>query len=519
LTRLWIVIVIAFLCVAPAARADPPRIDPRAAQEAQQLLPLIAGVGNFRVIEASSQGFQLGLIDSSPHPVGMLHLVRGPSQHVPRFRSRTYSMEISNFSPDLRVTERLVRAAWLIADHDGGASENTRVRQPIWDLDLQRNVTLALVVLALLLGALRRGKVSWELRLPHLLPALIQVAIFAYWSLYWPAVRDHIPSMALQLVMAVAADAVFSFARLGSWRIGASPLPVVLSMNLFVWFDPHGVVISILVAFATKALLHRAGRHVLNPSAIGLAAAGLVSYLAPGFIHVGGLFHMMNLSPNMAELMVLLAILPQTRFRILPISIAAVVALRLADNPAVLRPPMILAVALLATDPSTIPKTDAGKVLFGLLLGFGVVVSSWVFRRVGLTDDFAKVVPIPLANALVPQLDQLGNAIVSMVRTVLERVVRMKTAREASLLQQPIPNVVFVVLWLLITVTPLHDEKPHSFEPSLHWNLGTPLVMRDADDVPRCARNPVFCRPFTFAQELSLWRHPRPAARRTAPPQ
>ena len=55
---------------------------------------------------------------------------------------------------------------------------------------------------------------------------------------------------------------------------------------------------------------------------------------------------------------------------------------------------------------------------------------------------------------------------------------------------------------------------PLDFEPALHWNWGTPLVVRDADDVPRCASNPVFCKPFMFAQEVALWREraraPRP---------
>jgi hypothetical protein len=70
----------------------------------------------------------------------------------------------------------------------------------------------------------------------------------------------------------------------------------------------------------------------------------------------------------------------------------------------------------------------------------------------------------------------------------------------------PVPNAVFVACWLGLVVPRLWVEKPWDFEPALHWNYGTPLVVRDADDVPRCPSNPVFCRPFTVGQELELWR-------------
>jgi hypothetical protein len=507
LARLWVVVLVAFLFAIPEARANPPAgIEQGSRAEGERLLSLVDVSGRFRLVEATPQGFALALDDGSGRSPGVLRLQRGGGDHMPRFRSRSFSMQVSNFSPDLGVTEQLIRAARVIAAQDGGASENPWVRQPSWDLALVRNIALALAALAVVLAVWRGGRVTWEVRLPHLIPAFIQATLFVYWSLYWPPVRDHAPSILLQIAMAFAADAAFSFARFGSWRVGASPLPVVLSTNLFVWFDPHGVIIGILVAFASKALYRRDGRHVLNPSATGLSVAGLISYVAPGFITVGGLFHMMNMAPNMAELMVLLAIVPQTRFRILPLSIAAVFALRLTDNPAVLRPPIILAVALLATDPSTIPKTDSGKVLFGLLLGFGIVAFSAAMRSRGMTDDFAKVLPIPLANILAPHLDRVGAMIVTPAQGALQRGWDRLAGRGGLLFQRPVPNLVFVIVWLLITITPLRQEKPASFEPALHWNLGTPLVVRDADDVPRCASNPVFCQPFTFAQELALWR-------------
>jgi hypothetical protein len=70
-----------------------------------------------------------------------------------------------------------------------------------------------------------------------------------------------------------------------------------------------------------------------------------------------------------------------------------------------------------------------------------------------------------------------------------------------------------VASWLVLCLVLLIGEKPRDFEPSLHWTWGTPLVVRDADDVPRCASNPAFCRPFAFHTEIGLWlNRPKSAA-------
>ena len=511
MARLWLLILVV-LFAAPAAWADPPEgVNPEFAAEGQRLAALVTAQGHFRLTQATSQEFVLTLDDEDGRTAGMLHVGRDDPERSPRARSEHYTYEVSNFTPDNRVTDALIHAAGVLAAHDGGMSENPHPRQPVPDLGILKQATAALAAFAVVLGVLRRGKVSWEIRLPHLIPATVQVIVFAYWSLYSPAVRDHVPSLVLQVAMGFAADAAFSFLRFGSWRFGSSPLPVVLSSNLFVWLDPHGVMLCILAAFATKTFVRRQGRHVLNPSAIGLSVAGAVSYLWRGSVHVGGLFHTLSLAPNMAELMVLIAMVPQSRFRILPISITAVLVLRMLDNPTVLRPPMVLAVALLATDPSTIPQTDGGKVLFGAFVAVALVYASIFLRGLGFTDDFAKVFPVPVANLLVPLFDGVALFVAARIAKVWGHV----TARVDALAplgrwaSRPLPNLVFMALWLGITLAPLRAEKPRSFEPTLHWNLGTPLVVRDADDVPRCDRNPVFCEPFTFVQELALWRRAR----------
>ena len=78
--------------------------------------------------------------------------------------------------------------------------------------------------------------------------------------------------------------------------------------------------------------------------------------------------------------------------------------------------------------------------------------------------------------------------------------------RFESLTRTPLPNAVFVCCWLFIVVLGMGKDKPRLFEPSIHWTSGTPLVVRDADDVPRCGNNPTICKPFSFVSEWELWR-------------
>ncbi|MGH7436863.1 MAG: hypothetical protein ACRENE_14410 [Polyangiaceae bacterium] len=502
--------------VATAAAPESPAI------VANQVLaivePTTRGLGTFRVESTAENEFWLGLsrVRDGQH-VGDMRVFRSRTDKEHRFRTKSFSIEIGNTAPDDWIVNYEIRAAWAIAEHDDG-SWATRVigNAPMVSPELGW-ATMAVVLVAVLIAKLRRNRVSWEVRLPHLLPAAIQVALYAYWSVYWPDVRDHVPSLVLQLVMSFAIDAAFAFARFGSWRIGASPLPIVLSANLFAWFHTPGILITLVTAFATKTFLRRNGRHVLNPSAAGLTLAGLFATLTPNLVHFGGVFHTMNASPNMAELLIVLALIPQLRFRIVPVTIGGLLALRFFENPNIARPALLLSIVLLATDPATIPGTDVGKLLFGAFIGVGINYTSLALRWVGSADDFSKVMAIPFANALVPAFDRVGTAVatyasgwvarVDPLKAALGRIGTWKTSKSAG--GPPIwaiPNVALVAVWLLLILPKFGDDKVRAFEPAIYWNWGTPLVHRDADDVPRRESNPIFCKPFSFLAELAAWR-------------
>ena len=345
-------------------------------------------------------------------------------------------------------------------------------------------------LVALIVMILRRTRVSWTLRLTHLLPATIQAILFAYWALYWPGVAGRIESIALQLLLAYAIDATVASLGAREWKVGAGPIPIVLSSNLFAWFSPIGSIVVVVLAVVSRALIRRGGRHIMNPSAFGLTVAGLGSLVIPA-LSFETTFHQLNVAPNMRELIVLLALVPQVRLRIVLVSASAAAMLSfLGQAPGLQSPSVLLMFALFATDPATMPRRPVAQVMFGAFIGAGVVVFSRMLHP-GADEEISKAFSVPIANMLVPVFEEAARRFERLVPTV-----RWMTW-----------NVVHVALWLMVIGPRFGDEKRQRFEAALHWSHGTPLVtMAGPARTPRCEENPVFCKPLTFWDELAGWR-------------
>ena len=80
-------------------------------------------------------------------------------------------------------------------------------------------------------GALALG-IERNIRLPHYLQAGVQACHYLYLGLYYPAVQEHLPLIAIQIVVFY----LLQWSRGRNWRAGFGPLPVVGSINLFLWF-------------------------------------------------------------------------------------------------------------------------------------------------------------------------------------------------------------------------------------------------------------------------------------------
>ncbi|MCO4771526.1 MAG: hypothetical protein KDA24_15950 [Deltaproteobacteria bacterium] len=390
---------------------------------------------------------------------------------------------------------------WLTGSDQFAATFRTQLMFP--------GLLLALLAITAALARWRGGPFSFERRYSptHLLPVLIQVTVYLYWAMYWPGVGEHAAMVGAQLAFAFAFDIVWSLSVHRRWTASFAPLPVVLSANLFVWFtgdDQWLGFVVVAVALASKSLVRADGRHVFNPSAIGLAAVGFFCLTMPTWFGYEDIAAQLALPPSMIEVIVLAVLVAQLRVPIVLVSISAaamLVGLESVSGWSLLSPyyPAVLIIILaLATDPATIPRTGGGRVLYGVFVGAGIhFVGIALTIAVGM-DYWAKVLPIPIANALSPWFDRMAQKLPE----------RVETALSAHRNRAHLVAWTAVVGWGLFVA----DVKPGVFEPETHLSYetrhvvipeGAPLGPEGRAEV--CALNPAFCEPFRFHREIALW--------------
>jgi len=369
---------------------------------------------------------------------------------------------------------------------------------------------VAIMAVTLLLGpsalVLMRGRwrtaVNSNLKTTHWLPAAIQVCLFAYWALYYRGLWGYLPAIGVQLVYAVVLDSLLSMNLRRRLTINAGPVPVTLSTNLFVLFAPgqtYLTIACITIALLSKALLRRGGRHIFNPSGFGISVVALATLFFPA-LGYGGSAEEFNLPPNMAEVILLLALIVQFRIPVVLASLGCVAGLHAWDALGgqmwfpVYWSPMTLVVVLLVTDPATMPRTQAGRLLYGVFIGLLVEATAGLLDHAFGMDFYAKILPIPVANLAAPLFTRLG-----------ERLPNLR-------LLAPRMNPAHVLVWFgLVAMSMGGVAKDEPFESSrrarqLHHENRTPFVNFAPDGGVRCADNPLYCRAFTLERALGAWR-------------
>ena len=122
----------------------------------------------------------------------------------------------------------------------------------------------------------------------HYVQALIQLCIYLYWGWYWPPVYEMALLVAAQIAFAYGFDALLCWSRRQEWHLGFRPFPIVLSMNLFIWFKFDWFALQLLMV-ATSLVgkefftWRRNGRstHIFNPSGFALTTFS-IALLATG---------------------------------------------------------------------------------------------------------------------------------------------------------------------------------------------------------------------------------------------
>jgi hypothetical protein len=298
-------------------------------------------------------------------------------------------------------------------------------------------VAAALFLLAwsvLLFGVLRRRqKVTLDivLRRQHYLQACLQGSLILYWGYYWREVYHAAPLIAAQILFAYGFDSLLAWTHRRTWAFGFGPFPVIFSITLFFWFKDDWFYLQfglVALGFLAKEFLRwtRDGvnTHIFNPSSFPLAVVSVLLLVASATQMTWG-FEVAQTEfypPQMFLAIFLIGMPGQYLFGVTPMTMAAVLttfvfsAVYYAATGIFffsdLHVPIavFLGMHLLFTDPATSPRTELGRILYGVLYGLStVLLYDWLLRA-GMPGFYDKLLQVPLLNLSVKLLDRLGRA-------------------------------------------------------------------------------------------------------------
>ena len=309
--------------------------------------------------------------------------------------------------------------------------DNAALSRSFW------GAALALLIwqVVLLAGLKRAGggrSFRTALRPQHYVQAMVQMAVFAYWGYYWRPIYDFVPLLVAQLVFAYAFDLLLAWSRRDRYVLGFGPLPIIFSINLFLWFTDDWFYLQFLmigVGFIGKEFVrwNRDGRrtHIFNPSAfsLGLFSLVLIATSTTDLTWGHEIATTLTLAPRIYLFLFLLGLVVMVFFSITRVAGSAAIVLfgasalysALTGVPyfvdSEIPTAIFLGLHLLVTDPSTSPRTPLGKALFGALYGMGVFVLYAVLGAVGVPTFYDKLLCVPLLNLGVQRIDSLARLI------------------------------------------------------------------------------------------------------------
>ena len=285
----------------------------------------------------------------------------------------------------------------------------------------------------LLFGVLRRGrKVTLEvvLRRQHYLQACLQGSLIVYWGFYWDEVLHAAPLIAAQLLFAYGFDSLLSWTHRRTWAFGFGPFPIIFSITLFFWFKDDWFYLQfglVALGFLAKEFLRwtRDGinTHIFNPSSFPLAVVSVFLLLANATEITWGIqVAQTEFYPPQMYLAIFLIGMPgQYLFGVTPMTMAAIVTTFLCSavyyaatgifffSDSHVPIAVFLGMTLLFTDPATSPRTEVGRVLYGVLYGLTTVVLYDLLLRFGMPGFYDKLLQVPLLNLSAKLLDRVAK--------------------------------------------------------------------------------------------------------------
>jgi TPR repeat protein len=261
----------------------------------------------------------------------------------------------------------------------------------------------------------------------HYVQALVQTCVYVYWGWYWRPVYEHVPLILAQLAFVYALDALLGLTRRQTWTLGFGPFPIILSTNFFLlfrpdWFPLQFVMNALGVLGKEFIRWNRDGRdtHIFNPSAFGLGIVSLGLLITQTTDRTWGeqIATTLNNPPHIYLQIFLVGLIVQALFSVTLVTLCAVIALVVLNLgytaatgvyyffDSTIPIAVFLGLHLLVTDPATSPRTNAGKVQFGVAYGLGVFMLYGILESLGLPRFYDKLLPVPVLNLMVPLFDR-----------------------------------------------------------------------------------------------------------------
>jgi hypothetical protein len=300
------------------------------------------------------------------------------------------------------------------------------------------------------------------LRKQHYLQACAQGSVLLYWGWYWTRVYESAYLIAAQLLFAYAFDLLLSWSRRDSYSLGFAPFPVIFSINLFLWFRPEWFFLQFLmvaIGFAAKDLIRwdKDGRrtHIFNPSSFPLALFSL-ALIMTGMSDAtfGREIAITQFFPPHIYLFLFLIGLPgQYFFGVTTMTMSAAVTTYVFGllyfavtgtyffYDSYIPVAVFLGMHLLFTDPSTSPRTELGRIMFGVAYGLSTVL---LYRLMSLADVpafYDKLLQVPLLNLSIKGIDRVARS--SRLRVV-------DPARIAQSLAPRQRHLAYIGVWIMV---------------------------------------------------------------------
>lgn len=265
----------------------------------------------------------------------------------------------------------------------------------------------------------------------HYVQACVQLCVYAYFGWYWRNLYREVPLILSQIVFLYVLDQLLSWSRRDNYRLGFGPLPIILGTNLFMWFRDDWFIFQFLMV-ATGALgkefirWHRDGKrtHVFNPSVFGLClfSVALILTGTTGYTHGEELATMLGAPPLIYLEIFLVGLVVQFFFSVTLMTLSATAAICLlnllytastgvyhfVDSNIPIA--VFLGLHLLMTDPSTSPRTNLGRVIFGSCYGIGVFLTYALLTAFGAPRFYDKLLVVPLLNLSVQAIDRFARS-------------------------------------------------------------------------------------------------------------